>query len=308
MNVKTCFSAVLACAIIWITSCADLSAAEPKHAFTHDRGVTYSSPGGAALKAEVYTPKGAGPFPGVLVVHGGAWRTGSRVHMSRAAERLAERGYAAVAIDYRLAPKHPYPAQIEDCQAAVRWMRSSAKKYRIDTERIGGYGYSAGGHLVALLGVLSDDAEKNDAEKNDGKNDHGNGTQGGATQPNARLQAVVAGGAPVNFELLPRNTKALAYWLGGTRGEKPDVYRQASPTAHITADDPPMFFFHGSADALVPQISPMAMVGLLTAAKVPAKLHVVEKAGHIGAMFDAAALEASIAFFDERLKPVEAAK
>ena len=292
--------------VTWLLVCVAAPAAEVKHAYTHDRGVTYSSPGGQRLKAEVYAPKGAGPFPGVLVVHGGAWRLGNRFHLAFAAERLAERGYTAVSIDYRLAPKHVYPAQIEDCQAAVRWMRTHAKKYRIDAERIGGYGYSAGGHLVALLGVLGDedDAGAMGDAKNDGEPSRDARAAGkAADQPSARLQAVVAGGAPVNFELLPRNTKALAYWLGGTRGEKPDVYRQASPTTHVTADDPPMFFFHGAADALVPRLSPQVMVGLLTAVKVPAKMHVIEDAGHIQAMFDAQALEASIAFLDERLQP-----
>jgi acetyl esterase/lipase len=287
------------CVLCGILALADnLAAAErAKQEYTRERGVTYSQPDGKPLKAELYLPKGEGPFPAVLVVHGGAWRLGNRFQLAWVAETLAEAGYAAVAIDYRLAPTHKYPAQIEDCQAAVRWMRENAKKYRIDAERIGGYGYSAGGHLVALLGVLDEETEKADPEKTATAKDTKE-----KKVSSARLQAVVAGGAPCNFELLPKNADMLSYWLGGTRGQKPDVYRQASPTAHITAGDAPMLFFHGAADALVPRLSPQVMVTMLTTAKVPAKLHLVEKAGHIQAMFDDKALAESIQFFDDRLK------
>ena len=108
------------------------------------------------LAADVYRPRGAGPFPGMLVVHGGAWRMGARADLATIANGLAEHGYTAVAIDYRLAPTYKFPAQIYDCQAAVRWMRSHASELKIDPTRIGGFGYSAGGHLVALLGTLDE--------------------------------------------------------------------------------------------------------------------------------------------------------
>src|SRR5215213_6757666 len=108
------------------------------------------------LAADVYRPHGEGPFPAMLVVHGGAWRMGARADFAAIAHSLAEHGYTAVAIDYRLAPTYKFPAQIYDCQAAVRWMRSHAAELKIDPNRIGGFGYSAGGHLVALLGTLDD--------------------------------------------------------------------------------------------------------------------------------------------------------
>jgi len=90
------------------------------------------------LAADVYRPRGAGPFPGMLVVHGGAWRMGARADLAMLAQRLAENGYTAVAIDYRLAPTYKFPAQIYDCQAAIRWMRSHASELKIDPTRIGG--------------------------------------------------------------------------------------------------------------------------------------------------------------------------
>src|SRR4051812_4380356 len=160
------------------------------------------------LAADVYRPRGAGPFPGMLVVHGGAWRMGARADLAAFARRLAEHGYTAVAIDYRLAPTYKFPAQIYDCQAAVRWMRAHASELKIDPARIGGFGYSAGGHLVALLGTL-DDKELREP-----------GLPPNA--PSARLQAVVAGGAPCDFRVLPGDSQRVAFWLGGTRTAMPN--------------------------------------------------------------------------------------
>src|SRR5262249_8362095 len=118
------------------------------------RDITYSKPEGIDLKLDAYIPQGDGLFPAILVVHGGAWRSCSQLHLSPQARRFAEAGMAAFAISYRLAPSYKFPAQLEDCQAAVRWIRSHAAQYHVDPNRLGAYGYSAGGHLVALLGVM----------------------------------------------------------------------------------------------------------------------------------------------------------
>src|SRR5205807_1312751 len=105
---------------------------------------------------------GAGPFPAVVCIHGGGWRAGSREQLSRPDKSLGERsfietvaghGYVAISISYRLAPAAKFPAQIEDCKAAGRWLRASAKKYRVDPKHIGAVGASAGGHLACLLGT-----------------------------------------------------------------------------------------------------------------------------------------------------------
>jgi acetyl esterase/lipase len=240
------------------------------------------------LAADVYRPHGPGPFPGILVVHGGAWRMGARADFAVIAHRLAERGYTAVAIDYRLAPTYKFPAQIYDCQAAVRWMRSHAGELKIDPTRIGGFGYSAGGHLVALLGTL-DDKELRESGLP-------------ANAPSARLQAVVAGGAPCDFRVLPGDSERVAFWIGGTRNKMPNEYRDASPASFITADDPPMYFFHGQQDLLVPVASPTEMVKLLKGAHVTAEMCVVKDAGHIQALFDRGALERGLAFADKYLK------
>jgi acetyl esterase/lipase len=251
-----------------------------------------SGPQPEPLKADVYLPRGKGPFPGVLVVHGGAWYIGTRAQLAGVAQMLARRGFAAVAISYRLAPKHKFPAQIEDCQQAVRWMRTEASRLKIDPERIGGFGYSAGAQLVCLLGTTGEGAEpKGESDLN---------------RPSTRLQAVACGGAPCEFRVLPPDQEMLSFWLGGTRREKPEQYRLASPAAFITSDDPPMFFFHGDKDRLVPIASPEAMCRDLDKAGVEAEMYVVPDMGHTFAIMDRTALEKSVAFLSEHLQREEA--
>jgi acetyl esterase/lipase len=245
------------------------------------------------LAADVYRPNGDGPFPAMLVVHGGAWRMGARADLAAIASAFAEHDYVAVAIDYRLAPRYKFPAQIHDCQAAVRWMREHAPELRIDPARIGGFGYSAGGHLVALLGTLNDNELRE---------------QGISPKvPSSRLQVVVAGGAPCDFRVLPGDSQRVAYWLGGTPISRPNEYRDASPASFITADDPPMYFFHGDQDLLVPVESPTRMVELLKNAGVAAQMHPIQNAGHIQALFDRDALQHGLAFADRYLKSREGA-
>jgi acetyl esterase/lipase len=261
-------------------------AAEPAIKVVRNREYVKRDSGPLAM--DVYMPRGAGPFPGVLVVHGGAWTMGSRVQLAAIANALAEHGYVAACVSYRLAPKHTFPAQIDDCQAAVRWLREHASEFRLDPARLGGFGYSAGGQLVALLGTLDDDDYREKGV-----------SAGGAS---TRLQVVVAGGAPCDFRVLPEESRRLAYWLGGTRKEKSESYRIASPAAFISDDDPPMFFFHGARDLLVPAHSPQRMVAMLSAAGVAAEMHVIDHAGHMEALFDRPTLEQALEFADKYLK------
>jgi acetyl esterase/lipase len=258
------------------------------------RNLVYVERKSGPLGMDVYMPAGTGPFPGVLVVHGGGWTMGSRAQLAAVAMTLAERGYTAAAISYRLAPEYRFPAQLHDCQAAVRWLRAHAVELKIDPARIGGYGYSAGGQLVALLGVLDDDDLREEGVPEDASS--------------ARLQAVVAGGAPCDFRVLAADNNRLAYWLGGSRAAKPNAYREASPAAFVTGDDPPMFFFHGERDALVPIRSPQRMVELLTSSGVTAEMYTVAGRGHLAAVFDGGALERALAFADRHLKGAASGK
>lgn len=257
------------------------------------RSRTYVTRDSGPLEADVYMPHAPGTYPGMLVVHGGAWRIGTRAQLAGIATRFAEHGYTAVAISYRLAPASKFPAQIHDCQAAVRWMRSHAAEFKIDPQHIGGFGYSAGGHLVALLGTLADNQLCEKAIV--------------ADAPSTRLQCVLAGGAPCDFRNLPANNQTLSYWLGGTRTEHSANYRDASPANFVTSDDPPMYFFNGEDDFLVPIASPRRMVTVLQAAGVVAEMYTVKHSGHIQTLFDRGALDHALSFADQYLKPAPAA-
>lgn len=275
---------VVAAALLPCSLAAAESPAAPT--FTVQRDIVYAEKDGATLLADVYRPAGDEPRPAVLVVHGGAWIVGNKTQLGFAARRLAQQGFVAMAINYRLAPRFKFPAQLEDCRAAVEFLREHADEYHVDPKRIAGLGYSAGGHLVALLGAgghLNTDNAPDDA-----------------TQP--LLRAVVAGGAPCDFSSLPPTLRILEYWLGGTRQQCPEVYEHASPLRFVTADDPPMLFFHGAQDLLVDKSSPTAMVAALAAAGVQCKLTILPDKGHAGAMFDPRFVEASVEFLNEHLK------
>lgn len=250
--------------------------------------IPYSRPADGELLLDAYLPRGEGPFPAVVVIHGGGWRSGDRFQLALHAWWFARKGIAAFAIDYRLAPLHPWPAQIHDCKAAVRWVKTHARECRVDPERVGAYGYSAGGHLAALLGTADGSA----------------GLEGDAPEgaPDTRVAAVCAGGAPVEFRDTVPASKALVYWLGSTLDERPEVYHAASPIAHVSPDDPPFLFYHGTADALVSPDEPRRMKEALEAAGVEAEIHPVPGAGHILAALSPTAVQKAARFFQEKLR------
>tara|TARA_Y100001934_G_scaffold36990_1_gene42692 strand:+ start:1798 stop:3555 length:1758 start_codon:yes stop_codon:yes gene_type:complete len=262
--------------------------------FDRTLDIIYKKIDGKKLRLNAYVPKGDGLFPAVLVVHGGAWRTGSRTQLTMYAKSLARRGFACFSIDYRLAPRHKSPAQIEDCRDAVRWIRQHAKEYRVDSEHIGAIGYSAGGHLVSLLATTG--LSKMEDPK-------GVGT---------KITAAVAGGAPTDFRPARENSRALSYWLGGRRRDKPAIYEAASPAAFADRKDAPVFFYNGSADVLVPvkthrtlgYAGPTALHSALKKVGVETDLHVIQGAGHFLAIFNKPALESSFAFLEKHLKPL----
>ena len=118
--------------------------------------IVYTKAGSAELKLDLTRPaETEGLVPAVIVIHGGAWRQGNKADVRPLLAEFAKRGYVAVSPQYRFCPKDPFPAQVHDVKAAVRWIKSNAKKYRVDPERIGAMGFSAGGHLALMLGVTS---------------------------------------------------------------------------------------------------------------------------------------------------------
>ncbi|NND99074.1 MAG: alpha/beta hydrolase, partial [Pirellulaceae bacterium] len=208
------------------------SAASPRSAVNVrcDANLRYSdSPGNAGL-CDVYYPEshaGPGGRPAVVVVHGGGWVSGSKWVLQGYSRLLAQHGFVVVTINYRLAPQFQFPAQVDDVRQALIWTVDNAKRFSIDTDRLGIFGYSAGGHLSTLVSVLADEPVLTQMSAS--------GWQ--ADDPRwkrlPKVSAVCAGGPPCDFRNLPLDNSALAFFLGGSRREKPDVYAAASPISHV---------------------------------------------------------------------------
>ena len=229
------------------------------------------------LLADVYIPdKVEGPLPTLLMIHGGAWFSGNKVHVAYHATHAAEHGFAVVAINYRLAPRHKFPAQLDDCRDALAWIAENDQKYGFDKSRVAVYGYSAGAHLASLVGMMQNDSKT-------------------AKHQVPTVRAVVAGGTPTEFSWIPEDAKTLAYWLGDSRSNMPSIYKTASPLEYVDKGDPPTYLFHGKSDRIVPIQSAKKMADALKISNVPYQLHIIENATHIGAFLNREArLEATM--------------
>jgi acetyl esterase/lipase len=239
--------------------------------------IPYSKTIDTSRIADIYQPALEGPLPGVVMIHGGAWIAGDKSYDAAHARKFAARGYVVMVINYRLAPTHKHPAQIDDCFEAIRWLVSNAENYQVDADRIGVWGYSAGGHLAALV----------------------------ATNPQSgipRVKACVAGGAPCDLRLVPDDSQLFRGFLGGTRSELPHIYDEVSPIHHVSDDDPPIFLFHGEADRLVPIHYSMDMRRKLEECGVSCEFLPLANKSHIMAFVDPTAIQQSIDFLDRHLK------
>ena len=251
--------------------------------FKVQNDIVYSKVGDRELLLDAYLPKIEGTAPAVLVVHGGAWRSGNRKQLKGYAEALTKSGLACFAIDYRLAPDHKFPAQIDDCRTAVKWVRSNAAQYKVDPEKLGAIGYSAGGHLVSLLGTTGEAPNE--------KNGH----------IDMRLQVVVAGGAPTDFRYFPDNGKWAEFLMGGDLETAPQKFLGASSAAFADKNDPSMFFYNGTDDRLVPMVWSQSCYMALKIAGVKTEFHRIEGADHGRAARDPEALQKAFDFLRAEL-------
>lgn len=256
-----------------------------KTSFEIQEKITYSTVGDRELLLDAFIPHADGRHPAVLVVHGGAWRSGNRKQLRAYATTLAEHGFVCFAIDYRLAPEHKFPAQIEDCRMAVRWIRKNASQYKVNPDRLGAIGYSAGGHLVSLLATTGE--PPSDANGN----------------IDTRIQVAAAGGAPTDFRWFPDNGRWAEFWMGGDLTSKRELFLAASTAAFVDAGDAPLFFFNGSADMLVPEAWTKACYFALKSAGVKTEFYSITNAGHMQAAMDPGALKKAHDFLASVLVP-----
>ncbi len=251
-----------------------------------------------AQRLDLYVPRGKGPFPVIVHVHGGGWRTGDKADPRAliGITALIKRGYAVASVNYRLSTEAKFPAQIHDVKAAVRWLRAHAKVYNLDAQRIGAVGESAGGHLVSLLGTAGDVPELE-------------GRELGNAEFSSRVQAVADVFGLI--DLLPkdgRNGRRVleleSALLGAAVEDHPELAKKANPMTYITSDDPPFLILHGTRDTLVPPQHSMefynALLPVLGSEKVTSHFF---QAGHSGiAVLHPSNMARIIHFFDQHLK------
>lgn len=257
--------------------------------------VTYARYGDRTLEMDIYRPKGAwGELPAIVCVHGGGWGKGSKVNHEKPAQALAARGFVTATISYRLSGEKPFPAQIEDCKAAVRFLRANAKKFGINPDKIGAIGHSAGGHLVALL------ATSGDVKELEG--------EGGNADFSSAIQAAVPMGAQTDFmsERNREQSKNAEIWqqfLSGTQEQQPETYRLASPMTHLDKSDPPCWFITGEKDD--PSTHADEFCEQMKALGIESHLTVIKDAPHpftVQQIWFDEMLENAGAFFEKTLK------
>ncbi len=272
-------------------------AAEPAMDRRYD--LPFATADGVQLRLDFLAPSGPGPHPCVVCLHGGAWKGGSRKDLSRPArwadfgpagaliradagplfthdggpsllELLANKGYAAASVSYRLAPRYKFPAQIVDATTAVRHLKANATRLHIDPERIAVVGFSSGGHLASLLATVGDRVP----------------AFNGPLYPDQsnRVKAAVNFFGPADLTLYEESPgleqTTLKPLFGGDPVTRHHRYVEASPFSQVTADCPPFLHLHGTADMLVPIVHTERLHARMKDAGVESELVVFKGKGH----------------------------
>lgn len=287
-----CVAASLA--LLLVLAVPSLSSAQSCQTYTGLTYGTYVDRYGVAqdLKLELLVPQGAAePVPVVVWIHGGGWKSGSRLPIPARVSNLCSMGYAVASVDYRLTGVALWPAQIQDVKGAVRWLRAHAGAYGLDPDRFASWGDSAGAHLASMLGLsggvstITAGSTTVDVE----------GSTGGNLGQSSRVQAVVHWyGATdvlqmhfypstVNHDAASSDESRL---VGGPIQDRPEIVATTNPITYASADDPPLLAMHGTLDKLIVFNQSQLLVDALRDVGVSATLRPVLGAGHGGTLFD----------------------
>ena len=282
---------------------ADARADDRKPDISLTRDVVFETIDGVDVKLDLAVPPGAGPFPLILCIHGGAWHVGDKSKFTQMIENMARRDYVAASINYRLAPKVQFPAPLDDTKAALFFLKKAAWRYKIDVNRIGGTGESAGSTMAMLMAFT-------DAQAAKGKD--------AAPLSGTRLQAIVNYYAPVDLtqggvspmidfmwrEKFHEGMEAMMLKFLRSETRDDEKVKAASPINYITKNCPPVLTFHGTLDPVVPFHQAELLHLALQKAGVPQKLVPIENGMHGGWPLEAKrrADEETMAFFDKYLK------
>jgi acetyl esterase/lipase len=246
-------------------------------------------------RLDVYLPKEAtspARHPAVLWIHGGGWTEGDKRlgpnSISVLSGLLVERGFVAFACNYRLRPKHLHPAQVDDVQRAVRWIRANADKYQVDPDRIGAVGISAGGHLACMLAVRDTRASQNDR----------------LDAYSSRVRVAVSLNGPTDLRASAESTPILTDVVQRLTEGDPQRIADASPIVFVDSNSAPILFIIGEKDPLIPNSHATRMAEQMRQKGVAAEVLVLPGAGHaIFPSITPRARDALVDFFDRHLKP-----
>ena len=256
------------------------------------RAVEFARVDGHSLRLDLYHPGTVEPPKLIVWVHGGAWRAGSRTAMPLGG--LVDAGYAIASVDYRLSPVAPFPAQIHDIKAAIRFLRAHGSQWNLNTERIAIAGASAGGHLAALVGTSNQHSQL----EGRGVGDHPDRSSDvhaiisfyGASNLSTILQQSTPHGLSVRVP-------ALELLLGNQPDQVPEIAQLASPVAHVDATDPPLLLIHGDQDPQMPINQSHELTGRYKHHHLPVEFEVVYGGAHGGkAFYDEARIALATAF------------
>lgn len=262
--------------------------------------VVFGKGGDRDLKMHIIKPKKASeePMPVVVFIFGGAWRTGNKDSGIKPLSILAQKGYFCVSIEYRFSQEAIFPAQLEDCKCAIRFLRSKAGEYHINPDKIGVWGMSSGAYLAAMLGTTGD------VKDFDGK--------GGAPDFSSKVNAVVDWFGPTDFTKMDAAGSKMKHdpadspesrLIGGPIQENKDKCAKASPLTYVTSDDPPFLIMHGDRDPVVPINQSELLVAALKKAEVKCVFKPVPGGQHgfVGPQHEKEVL----VFLDEQLRGIK---
>jgi acetyl esterase/lipase len=243
------------------------------------KDVVYATVGGKPLALDLYLPPAKSPKPPLVVyVHGGAWTTGSKAQYPAF---LVEHGFAVASLDFRSSSEAPFPADIHDIKAGIRFLRAKAPELGYRVDRIAIAGASSGGHLAALVGVTNGNKELE-------------GTEGDYLKESSAVQAVVSYfGASDLTTILAQSTPAglavrepaLKRLLGNSPDAVPELARQASPVFHVDEHSPPLFLLHGDQDTQMPVNQALELQSVYESAGRPVEVLFLHGVGHDGGPF-----------------------
>jgi acetyl esterase/lipase len=272
--------------LIALALCSTAVAAQTAQSSGIVPDVEYCTGNGRALLMDVLIPKHRirTPTPAVLWIHGGGWERGDK-NSHAGAQVFADAGFVAATLTYRLSGEAAFPAAIEDCKCAIRFLRANARRFGVDPHRLGVAGSSAGGHLALLIATADQSA----------------GLEGDGGWPNvsSRVQAAASYYGVSDFSDMPSRFPAdtaqvIVKFLGGTLEDKPDPYRRASPIAYISKHSPPMLLVHGEQDEVVPIDQSLRMADAYRRAGQPVEFVAMQNTGHDFAAVPGAAVTPSV--------------